>query len=1442
MNHARHSRLVEYFITVGIDFDSVAPINDDSISNPIRSLAIISEKEAIPDGFDIIRFTVTGRDASLTKRGMLNKNTKHYLCYSREGTAPLFTRISYQKAKNVNTKEWTRVPGKIMSGKTEHCLCTKNDGLPPIADICVMSVDGKETCPEGFIKLPMAINGLAICFRHLPMDALGLRYQTCIVDRYPRTDHANSPLSNTVAVFCQPNGADIRHAGKAKLPLPTFLSFVLTDSEGRKMYAITVTFYDRLQPDEEQQCLRSLDSIYSDEWRPTWPETQPNELHHSKSVCILSYYPFLLSFREVLKEIYRLANSPGHVPLERFIVNLCCETPLPIPLPPPDGRSVLLKFAFHPITFHLPGEHELPLLDSDVRKIFCCLSLNNTLLLFRAILTQKYKLLFTSAHTSLMTEICEGLTSFLAPFEWQFTYVPVLPYSVLGILDAPVPVLVGMHASRVRPDFFSDPEKQLIVVELDKNSIHIPGDVKEGLIEVPSCALKPLKAELKRFARANKVELFDKNSMQFVDGAFLKEDVDNDTAEAFDGLATRAAFYRFWARLLGKDYREFLTFPDEDDENFAMDLSHIFRIDEFIASRPSKMRKFWRSFSETQAFQKFVEDLTYETGQDRETALAAFHNAAVHLHTNGALANESTSQSSSMATQLEKRMSHTSQSGGATDPFAEFLQETRPQLTAFQVLPPNEDGLAADYKFAAPTAFPTLDDNLLTAPRVTDLTALVEKEKAAEEKSSEKARSRGKSKTIPLKKPSKKRLIDAEDDGPRMGRQRSLHKHQTPLDRAKLQLLQVYGTWFAAHVAALDFKDIPGDEVSSVVKATLRVLYRMTDEHTSRDVLIVPDELIYKACLVLCGKLGQKKQAAALFKDLKRNGIQPSQKTYGAYTNAMASSGANMLLSAAGSTSSGASLASRTHRRSFAPTADGLNVSKIRSLSAAMQNPATSRLNSKKISTIREEHEADAIRQMDLPPTTPYSADGDGDEMKSADYAPPLSSVKSVGVTLSGTVTSTQSTEESDNLLSGDLDITASGAPGRLLSAKSTPVTATLTVTNSDELPSESITPTVWKQASFEKSGDDIEMDGDDDEAKEPAQPSMEAQAQTSSDGKPAKLRKANMNGRVAHIIDYASVEMEARHVCACGYVLCDAQMMVGWCAEFNPSGHVRCIMCRQNAFAPQLRLRYSVTQMSMADGICSFETVQKQIAYLSPLQLRSKVNYILTHTRLDFEDPEMLRAAHEEEFWNMIWYFTHRSLDLAFLLGEADAQSLRIRPFPFGDYGDDEVKMDAEKESEAKSETDENNSSAEKVLEPSSDEVLLAKLRPIYMKATSAQMAKAISEWLLNRSQTPVEKREMSVWNLGVFESFHDLGVPKKFASYEAFVSEFKDACKNIRPKMRDRAWDEPSLAIQACFKHPRLGCQRLRALTPQLSGKPAVPAVPVPVPPAKDSIASDE
>ena len=324
------NRLVEYFITVGMEFESVSPINDESLSFPIKRLCVINDKEPLPLGFERISQTVTGKDASLTKKSKINykKSSKHYLCISRESETnfdnnnnnnnnnsdnnnrnEFFSRILYVKSKAVDPG-WTKVDGKI--GKTGYCFCIKYDKtIPPIADICIISNELKEKCPHGYVELPIKINGLSICCRHLPVDALGLRYQTCILDRYPRIDYPNSPLSNTVAVFCQPNGADIRN----NAPLPTFLTFVLTDAEGQKMYAICVTFYDEMKQNNIESVKKATESMYNGSLG--WPKD--DKFYHSKSVAILSYFPFFKSFRECLKEIYRVANSPGKIPIEVYI-------------------------------------------------------------------------------------------------------------------------------------------------------------------------------------------------------------------------------------------------------------------------------------------------------------------------------------------------------------------------------------------------------------------------------------------------------------------------------------------------------------------------------------------------------------------------------------------------------------------------------------------------------------------------------------------------------------------------------------------------------------------------------------------------------------------------------------------------------------------------------------------------------------------------------------------------------------------------------------------------------------------------------------------------------------------------------------------------------------------------------------------------------------------
>lgn len=202
-----------------------------------------------------------------------------------------------------------------------------------------------------------------------------------------------------------------------------------------------------------------------------------------------------------------------------------------------------------------------------------------------------------------------------------------------------------------------------------------------------------------------------------------------------------------------------------------------------------------------------------------------------------------------------------------------------------------------------------------------------------------------------------------------------------------------------------------------------------------------------------------------------------------------------------------------------------------------------------------------------------------------------------------------------------------------------------------------------------------------------------------------------------------------------------------------------------------------------------------------------------------------------------MLWYFSQRGLDMSFMLGEQDANSLNIRPFGGGKrqqttsgrkllYEDFEQKDDPNVSPSPEATPEPPEMPPPMVLEPQSDLELLSKLRPIYEMATAAtadKMKKAIAMWLTNRSQTAPERREQSIWNLSVFECFHDLGIPDAFGAgrYDEFVSQYNSATKKMTIKERDRAWNEPALSIQKCFGHPRLGNLRLRSLMPVLSGQ---------------------
>jgi hypothetical protein len=58
-------------------------------------------------------------------------------------------------------------------------------------------------------------------------------------------------------------------------------------------------------------------------------EDPPQQLWVPKCLCLISRWPFLDCFREVLKHIYNLSISVARIPIERFVCNFMLEVPFP---------------------------------------------------------------------------------------------------------------------------------------------------------------------------------------------------------------------------------------------------------------------------------------------------------------------------------------------------------------------------------------------------------------------------------------------------------------------------------------------------------------------------------------------------------------------------------------------------------------------------------------------------------------------------------------------------------------------------------------------------------------------------------------------------------------------------------------------------------------------------------------------------------------------------------------------------------------------------------------------------------------------------------------------------------------------------------------------------------------------------------------------------------
>lgn len=246
---------------------------------------------------------------------------------------------------------------------------------------------------------------------------------------------------------------------------PSSFSFVLTDSNNHKLYCTTLHIWEIIEPDEISEHMgKKIDS------------TQPM-LYAPKALTIISHYPFYHLFSQFLHRLYHISLSNAPLPIERYIVNFVHE----VPLPPQGISEVIYSFpgTGNNYTISRPPNNRLPMVDFSYRALFSSLSIDNVIRVFRCMCDEQ-SICIISNNLALLTPVQETLISFLYPLEWQGCYIPVLPLSLVEIVEAPVPFLIGVHSAyyNIVPEH-RRPET-VVFVDLDNGKITIRNEeVKE---------------------------------------------------------------------------------------------------------------------------------------------------------------------------------------------------------------------------------------------------------------------------------------------------------------------------------------------------------------------------------------------------------------------------------------------------------------------------------------------------------------------------------------------------------------------------------------------------------------------------------------------------------------------------------------------------------------------------------------------------------------------------------------------------------------------------------------------------------------------------------------------------------------------------------------------------------------------------------------------------
>eukprot|EP01127_Copromyxa_protea_P017085 TRINITY_DN5170_c0_g1_i1.p1 TRINITY_DN5170_c0_g1~~TRINITY_DN5170_c0_g1_i1.p1 ORF type:complete len:894 (-),score=162.66 TRINITY_DN5170_c0_g1_i1:174-2855(-) len=285
-------------------------------------------------------------------------------------------------------------------------------------------------------------------------------------------------------------------------------------------------------------------------------------------ICIVTSFPWHTVFEPILKNLetaFISSGTSGIFPLFD-ILNSACN------LPPP-GTSLDLSAPFSELVRPTFSSVDTPFGQPNFKYLLEALSPENILILFSAICSESRVLMY-SENITILSNCVFSAVSLLYPFSWEHILVPLLPPSMLSYCSAPMPFVIGLHASHLQ-EVMQLPLEEILFIDLDSNTCYFSAQSKAAYAQLPDNDHEDLRRALVAANAPN-----------------------TQPSQSFD-IASHA-FQHFFSNSL----KSFLWFFRPDENNvLEFDRELMVKV-----QRDPALRKFLATFMQTQSFVQFTDE------------------------------------------------------------------------------------------------------------------------------------------------------------------------------------------------------------------------------------------------------------------------------------------------------------------------------------------------------------------------------------------------------------------------------------------------------------------------------------------------------------------------------------------------------------------------------------------------------------------------------------------------------------------------------------------------------------------------------------------------------------------------------------------------------------------------------------------------------------------